>query len=88
MPRSSNTTSVKVDKYNQNQAKVSPLTWVAIAGFFVSIILILVLLTPNNQEKILEAYEAYGVTTMPVMLHALHVKHTLQQYQHTSHQQV
>ncbi|HAX03442.1 MAG: hypothetical protein A2Y45_00220 [Tenericutes bacterium GWC2_34_14] len=65
MPRSSNTTSVKVDKYNQNQAKVSPLTWVAIAGFFVSIILILVLLTPNNQEKILEAYEAYGVTTMP-----------------------
>lgn len=64
MPRSSNSTSVKVDKYN-NQAKVPLAVWLSIAGFFVVILGLLVIFTPNNQEKIYEAYTAYGVTTMP-----------------------
>lgn len=64
MPRSSNSINVKVDKYNQNQAKVSPITWIAIGGFFVVILALLLIFSPNNPERIYNAYTAYGVTDL------------------------
>ncbi len=65
MARTANAKPAKIDKYNKNQSNVSPFTWISIAGFFLAIIVLLIVLTPNNPEKILKAYEAYGVTTMP-----------------------
>lgn len=64
MPRSSNTAPVKVDKYNQNQAKIHPITWAAIGGFFVVILVLVLIFSPNNQERIYNAYTAYGVTDL------------------------
>jgi len=64
MPRSSNSAPVKVDKYN-NQAKVPLAVWLSIAGFFVVVLALLAIFTPNNQEKIYNAYTTFGVTTMP-----------------------
>lgn len=65
MPRSSNSAPVKVDKYNQNQATIHPITWAAIGGFFVVILALLLIFSPNNQERIYNAYTAYGVTELP-----------------------
>ncbi|MDY0074710.1 MAG: hypothetical protein WC992_02530 [Acholeplasmataceae bacterium] len=65
MPRSSNKAPVKIDKYNQAEPKIHPVTWISIASFFVIIIALLIIFTPNNQEKIYKAYTTYGVTTLP-----------------------
>ncbi|MDY0295472.1 MAG: hypothetical protein RBQ71_06660 [Acholeplasmataceae bacterium] len=65
MPRSSNKAPIKVDKYSQAQPKVSPITWISIAGFFVVILAIIFIFSPNNQEKIYNAYTTYGVEDLP-----------------------
>ncbi len=65
MARSNTAKPVKVDKYNKNQNKVHPITWISIAGFFVIILAIFLIFSPTNQEKIYKAYTAMGVTTMP-----------------------
>ena len=64
MPRSSNKAPIKVDKYSQAQPKVSPITWISIAGFFVVVLALVLIFSPNNKEKIYNAYTAYGVTEL------------------------
>lgn len=65
MPRSKNTAPIKVDKYSKAQPQVSPITWISIAGFFVVILAIILIFSPNNPEKIYNAYTAYGVEGLP-----------------------
>lgn len=55
---------VKIDKYNKSQAPIHPITWITIASIFVVILGIIIIFTPNNQEKIYNAYVANGVTTL------------------------
>lgn len=64
MPRANNSKPIKIDKY-ANSPKVPLAVWLSIAGFFVVVLTLLVIFTPNNQEKIYNAYTTYGVTTMP-----------------------
>lgn len=56
---------VKIDKYNRNQAPIHPITWITIASIFVVILGIIIIFSPNNQERIYNAYVANGVTTLP-----------------------
>lgn len=65
MPSSSKKAPIKVDKYSQTKPKVHPLTWISIAGFFVVVLLLIVIFSPSNQEKIYNAYSVYGVEDLP-----------------------
>ncbi len=55
---------VRIDKYNQGN-KISPMTYYALIGFVVVVFAIVAIFSPSNQEKIYNAYAAYGVTTLP-----------------------
>lgn len=58
-----NIKKVKIDKYNQGN-KISPVTLYAILGFAVVVFALIAIFSPSNEEKIYNAYRAYGVTTL------------------------
>lgn len=59
-----NIKKVRVDKYSQGN-RISPATLYAMLGFIVVVFAIIAIFSPSNQEKIYNAYQAYGVTTLP-----------------------